>query len=267
LSGVPTHIERFAHNGATLIDEVLGDPAAPHLMLLHGWGSSRDSLRGIGVLFQHTHCVHLVELPGFGEAPPPPPDWDTIHYTDLVQQYVLDRLASGVVIVGHSFGGRVSVRLGARRLAPVRGLVLMGVPGLPTPAFSRVWIRRRGIRWLRQLVIALKPVLGERPIQWHTARFGSKDYLAAGALRSVLVKVVNEDLTESAQSIACPVLLIWGSDDTETPPSLAYRYQQLLGERATLEILPHKDHYLYTGTGAHLCGEKIRTWLKARADV
>ena len=143
----------------------------------------------------------------------------------------------------------------------------MGVPGLPTPAFSRVWIRRRAIRSLRQVLMAMKPVLGERPIQWHSARFGSKDDLAAGGMRSVHVKVVNEDLTESAQSIAVPVLLIWGGDDTETPPSLAFRYQQLIGERATLEILPHKDHYLYTGTGAHLCGEKIRTWLKARADV
>jgi pimeloyl-ACP methyl ester carboxylesterase len=116
-------------------------------------------------------------------------------------------------------------------------------------------------------LIAFKPVLGDGPVQWHSARFGSKDYLAAGAMRTVLVKVVNEDLTESAHTIACPVLLIWGTDDTETPPSLALRYEAILGSRATLEMLPHKDHYLYTGTGAHLCGEKIRSWLKAQADV
>ena len=29
---------------------------------------------------------------------------------------------------------------------------------------------------------------------------------------------------------------------------------------ATLEWLPYKDHHLYTGTGAHLCGFKIRNW-------
>src|SRR4029077_14098193 len=159
---------------------------------------SRDSLRGIAALFQRSHRVHLLDLPGFGEAPPPPPDWDTIHYTDLVQQYVLDKLPGVVLLVGHSFGGRVSIRLAARRLTAIKGLVLMGVPGLPTPAFSRVWFRRRGIRLLRQLRIAVKPIAGAAPIKWHTARFGSKDYLAAGALRTVLVKVVNEDLTESA---------------------------------------------------------------------
>ncbi len=245
---------------------MLGAPTTRHLVFLHGWGVNRDSLRGIATLFQHTHTVHLLDLPGFGEAPPPPPDWDTIHYTDLVQQYILDRLTGSVLLVGHSFGGRVSVRLGARRLAQVRGLVLMGVPGLPLPRWSRRWVRRTSIRTLRRMLIGLKPVLGEAPIQWHTARFGSKDYLAAGALRSVLVKVVNEDLTESAQSIASPVLLIWGTDDTETPIWLARRYQSLLGGRATLELLPHKDHHLYTGTGAHLCGEKIRQWLKGAID-
>ena len=56
-----------------------------HLVFLHGWGGSRESLRGIGTLFQHAFRVHLIDLPGFGDAPPPPPDWDTIHYTDLVQ--------------------------------------------------------------------------------------------------------------------------------------------------------------------------------------
>lgn len=260
-------VDRFEYNGASLIDEVTGDPSARHLVFLHGWGVNRDSLRGIGTLFQHTHCVHLIDLPGFGEAPPPPADWDTIHYTDLVQQYILDRISGPVVLVGHSFGGRISVRLAARHLAPVRAVVLMGVPGLPQPAFSRRRLRATWIRTLRKMAFVLRPMAGQAIIDWHTKKFGSKDYLAAGELRSVLVRVVNEDLTESAQLVASPVLLIWGMDDQETPVWLAYRYQELMGKRATLQLLPHKDHHLYVGTGAHLCGYKIRSWLEAHADV
>ena len=75
-------------------------------------------------------------------------------------------------------------------------------------------------------------------------------------LRPVLIKTVNEDLTESAKSIACPVLLVWGTDDTETPAWLARRYAELLGDKATLILLPHKDHHLYTGTGAHLSARR-----------
>lgn len=255
------HVERFEHRGAVLIDEIIGESGAPHLLLLHGWGANRESLRGVAVLFQHTHQVHLIDLPGFGEAPPPPPDWDTIHYADLVQQYILDKLSGPVVLVGHSFGGRVSVRLGARRLTQVVGIVLMGVPGLPQPAMSRRAIKRWWIRTLRKVLIATKAITGQKAIDWHTRTYGSKDYLAAGALRSVLVKTVTEDLTESAKTIGCPVLLIYGTDDTETPPWLAERYAQLIGGGASVVLLPHKDHFLYTGTGAHLCGERIRGWL------
>ena len=260
------HIERFDHNGATLIDEITGESSSRHILFLHGWGGSRESLRGIATLFQHTHRVHLFDLPGFGEAPPPPDSWGTIEYADLVQQYILDSVIGTVVLVGHSFGGRVSIRLASRRLSQIRDLVLLGVPGLPQTALSRRQMRRWGIRTLRRVLIALKPMIGERGVRWHTGRFGSKDYQAAGALRPVLIRTVNEDLTESARSIACPVLLLWGTDDTETPPWLATRYAELLGGKATLTLLPHKDHHLYTGTGAHLIGQKMRTWLEARAN-
>jgi pimeloyl-ACP methyl ester carboxylesterase len=257
------HVERFEYNGATLVDEISGAPSAHHILFLHGWGGSRESLRGIATLFQHTHTVHLFDLPGFGEAPPPG-DWGTIEYADLVQQYILDHVHGPVVLVGHSFGGRVSVRLASRRLSQIKALVMLGVPGLPQPALSRRALRRWGIRSLRRVLIALKPIIGGGGIRWHTTRFGSKDYQAAGALRPVLVRTVTEDLTESAKAIACPTLLVWGTDDTETPPWLAARYAELLGSKAALILLPHKDHHLYTGTGAHLIGEKMRTWFEAR---
>lgn len=259
-TGVP-RVDRFEHGGAGLVDEVIGQAAAPHLVLLHGWGGTRESLRGIGVLFERTHCVHLIDLPGFGEAPPPPEDWDTNSYADLVQHYVLERLPGPVVLVGHSFGGRVAVRLASRRLPSIVGAVLMGVPGLPDLQWSRARVYRSAIRALRRVFGLLRPIAGDGPLAWHTRRFGSRDYLAAGPLRRLLVRTVNEDLTEPARTIACPVLLVWGTDDTETPPWLAERYHTLMRGHATLRLLPHKDHHLYVATGAHLCAFTIRSWL------
>jgi pimeloyl-ACP methyl ester carboxylesterase len=260
------HVERFEHNGATLVDEVSGPSASSHILFLHGWGLNRDSLRGVAALFQHTHRVHLIDLPGFGEAPPPPETWGTVEYADLVQQLILDHVQGDVILVGHSFGGRVSVRLASRRLSQVHGLVLIGVPGLPRPTWSRTRVRRSGIRLLRRVLTGLRPVIGVRGTEWHTKRFGSADYLAAGPLRPVLVRTVTEDLTESARLIPCPTLLIWGTDDTEAPPWLAERYAELLGSRATLRLLTHKDHHLYGGTGAHLIAEIMRGWLEAQHD-
>jgi pimeloyl-ACP methyl ester carboxylesterase len=80
-------------------------------------------------------------------------------------------------------------------------------------------------------------------------------------LRPVLVRVVNEDLRESAEAVECPTLLIYGADDRETPPALGAEYKRIIGKQAQLHVLPHKDHHLYAGTGAHLCAYKIRSWL------
>ena len=262
MSSGAAHVERFDHNGATLVDEVSGEASAPHILFLHGWGGSRESLRGIATLFQHTHRVHLFDLPGFGEAPAAPDTWGTAECADLIQQYVADRVRGPVVVVGHSFGGRVGVRLASRGLPDVARLVLLGVPGLPQPSWSTVRLRRWRIRTLRRVLAAATPLVGDRGIRWHTERYGSKDYLAAGALRPLLVRTVTEDLTVCARSITCPALLIWGTDDTETPTWLAHRYRQLIGEKATLVLLPHKDHHLYTGTGAHLIGETMRRWFR-----
>ena len=46
----------------------------------------------------------------------------------------------------------------------------------------------------------------------------------------------------------------------------AYGYAALIGSKATVSLLPHKDHHLFTGTGAHLIGQQLRTWLKAQAN-
>lgn len=235
-------------------------------MLLHGWGATRESLRGIAVLLEQTHRVHLIDLPGFGQAPMPPSDWGTVQYADLVEQYLRAHVPGACLLIGHSFGGRVAVRVAARRPAQLRGLVLMAVPGLPLRGVSRTSVRRFFIRSLRRLFSAARPLIGAAPLEWHTKRFGSADYRAAGDLRPVFVRVVNEDLTEAARAVACPALLVWGDDDRETPLWLAYRYQELMGGRTrpTLVVLPHKDHHLYSGTGAHLCAFAIRQWVAAR---
>lgn len=188
-------------------------------------------------------------------------------YADLVGQWLRDRVSGPVVLVGHSFGGRVALRLAARNLSQIRGVVLMGVPGLPASRVSKRALWRTGVSWLRALLRLIRPVTGPAPLDWHTRRFGSVDYLAAGELRSLLVRTVREDLTESARAVRCPVLLLWGSEDVDAPLVLAYRYQSLMNGYATLEVLPHKDHHLYTGTGAHLCAFKIRSWLPAHADA
>ena len=247
--------------------EVRGLDHGPQIVFLHGWGTSRQSLRDLAYLFQHTHRVHLLDLPGFGDAPPPPHDWGTPQYAALVQRYLASRVQGPFLLVGHSFGGRLTVRVAAAGSPGPRGIVLIGVPGLPQPPFSRKRLRRLWIRWLRKAAWAAEPIAGRRFLDWHTQRYASRDYRNAGAMREVFVRTVNEDLSDLAPRITCPALLLWGTHDDEAPTWLAEKYKSLMDGRATLKLLPHKDHFPFNGTGAHLCAFKIREWLRTLPDA
>jgi pimeloyl-ACP methyl ester carboxylesterase len=47
--------------------------------------------------------------------------------------------------------------------------------------------------------------------------FGSEDYKAAGEMRKIFVKVVNEDLRKWFSKILCPVTIVWGENDKVLP--------------------------------------------------
>ena len=97
------------------------------------------------------------------------------------------------VLVGHSFGGRVAVRLAATSPELVRGIVLTGVPLLrpETPA-AKPALGFRVLRFLNKWDFISNDLMEKE-----RRKRGSADYRAAeGELREVLVKAVNEDYGE-----------------------------------------------------------------------
>jgi pimeloyl-ACP methyl ester carboxylesterase len=81
-------------------------------------------------------------------------------------------------------------------------------------------------------------------------RYGSSDYRTAGAMRPVLVKVVNEDLSEAARRIRLPVTLVHGEADTESPPEIAARLHAMI-PGSSLHLLRGFDHWTILGDGRH----------------
>lgn len=230
------------------------------ILLLHGWGQTLESLKPLGELLAREAQIHLIDLPGFGKSTPPPQDWDTIQYAERILQYMDEQGLEQVDLLGHSFGGRVSIRLASRYPVRVRSLVLINSGGLQRQRNFRQQIRSQYIKSLRQ-AFGLIPVYGERLKAWHSDRFGSRDYKNAGILRGTLVKTVNEDLTEEASRIQKPTLLIWGELDTETPIEMGHRYNQII-PNSKLISLPGRDHFLFRGEGSHLCAYYIEKFLR-----
>jgi pimeloyl-ACP methyl ester carboxylesterase len=240
----------------------LGSAGTPVLML-HGWGQSLESLRPLAELLAWKHQVHLIDLPGFGRSAKPPEPWGTIEYAKRVFDYIEQQGLTKVDLVGHSLGGRISIRLAAGHPERIGNIVLIASHGLQTRHCLRKRIRLLGVKTLRSIVKLIDRLSGTNIFaKKFSPRFGSRDYLNAGDLRPTLVKVVNEDLSDQASRINSRALLIWGDKDQETPLELGQRFNSLI-KGSKLIVLPNKDHFPFNDSGAHLCAHFILPFLEA----
>jgi pimeloyl-ACP methyl ester carboxylesterase len=217
-----------------LFGEQLGAQPA-RVLALPGWMRSRGDFRAL----LDGYDALAVDLPGFGGASPEPAfATGAAGYAAAVAP-ALDACADEVVVLGHSFGGRVAVNLAVTRPERVRALVLTGVPRLvppdhvPTPSASF-----RFARWLHG-----HGMVSDSRMEALRRQRGSDDYRnATGVMRDVLVIAVNEHYEDLLPGIRCPVELVWGDDDTAAPLSGAERARSLFGREAALTIVAGAGH-------------------------
>ncbi len=214
----------------------------PSVLALHGWQRTHNDFSPV---FDRPGspgdpAVIGVDLFGFGATPPPPEAWGTAEYArHLVPLFEeAGTLADRVVVVGHSFGGRVAIRLQAMVPDRIERMVLTGVPLLDREGRrSRPATAYRLVRQLHRM-----GVVGDEHMEAMRNRYGSADYRAAqGVMREVFVRVLAEQYGDELASIDCPVDLVWGEDDTEVPVEVAVRARALLPS-ATLTILSGVGH-------------------------
>lgn len=248
----------FAHAGATLAAEPLNEAHGPiRLVWLHGWGQQRERLRPLANSLADLGESWLIDLPGHGAAPLPPSAYSPEDYAVLLSTWVATLPPLPTVLLGHSFGFRVAVRVAAATPALAQALVAMGGAGLPRRRTVRQNLRKIGIQLMMKLGKGLQPVLGPGLVTLLRERFGSRDYQAAGALRPTFVRVVQDNLTHVCSHVKQPTLLLYGAQDTETPPDVGTSFTRLL-PHATLHVLPGVGHDDYAGTARHVVAQRIR---------
>ncbi|MGV8884304.1 MAG: alpha/beta fold hydrolase [Microbacteriaceae bacterium] len=216
-----------------LLAEKTGD-GTPTVVALHGWmrtgADFAPMLSGLNAVAPN--------FPGASTAAEPPADaWGSPEYAELVADAI--RPFAPVVIVAHSFGGRVAVNLAAKHPELVRGLVLTGVPLMRLTAAPKAAF---GFRVLKRLVSL--GLVSKKRLEAERRKRGSVDYNATqGVMRDIFVKVVNEDYRAAMAALKVPVRMVWGENDTSAPADAGKAASKLI-EGATFRVVAGAGHLL-----------------------
>ena len=231
-----------AYGDGNLFGEPYGQGPV-QVVWLHGWQrTGRDFEASARMLADQGVASVALDLPGFGSSPAPSVAGGAHYYAELVEPVVSTIGDGPVLLVGHSFGGRVATVLAARRPDLVRGLVLTGVPLLRRSATTKSPLSYRAARWLHH-----RGLISDERIEAARQRHGSSDYRnAKGVLRDVLVISVNESYADELTRLTSPVTMLWGANDFEVPVAIAEEASALLSAPHSLRTLAGVGHMVPT---------------------
>jgi len=205
------------------------------IVLLHGWGQNIEMMRPLGERLSKNFRITILDLPGFGESSEPLESLTIDDYCDILEEFLENLKIKNPILVGHSFGGRISIVYASRN--KTEKLVLFGSPCVVRN--KKPSLKVRFLKFMKKV-----PVINKLE-GFAKKHIGSRDYKASSdMMRKILVNTVNQDLSNNCKKIKCPTLLIWGENDSEVSVEEAKEIESMIDD-AGLIVLPNSTHYAY----------------------
>ena len=217
------------------------------VVLLHGWGSNITLFEQSIAILERKYKVIAMDMPGFGESEEPKEPWDVDNYVDFVLEFLKDYNPSKITVLGHSFGGRVIIKMCSRELPfEIQKVILVDAAGVKPKKTLKQKTKQKIYKATKSIYSSdMVQKMFPDALENLRKRNGSADYNAASpVMRQTLVKVVNEDLCHLMPNVKAPTLLVWGTLDDATPLSDALIMEKLMPE-AGLVKFEGAGHYSF----------------------
>lgn len=247
---------------------ITGPEDAPAVVMLQGWGTGLELYDFIAESLNDRFRFLQFDFPGFGASDEPREPWDVRAYADFFCSFMNQMNIREAALIGHSYGGRVIIKLTELGELPFRitKLVLIDSAGIMPERSAAQKARVRRYRLMRRFLTS-RPVhfLFPEVIDYWISKQGSEDYRnASPMMKKCLVMAVNEDQRAALPNIEQETLLIWGSLDDATPLSDGELMAELIPDSA-LVVFDGAGHYSYLEQPARFRGI-IRSFFAADSE-
>ena len=187
------------------------------IIILHGWNSSKEKWERVKKKIEKAGMqVFIPDLPGFKKKLNRP--WSLDDYLEWFKEFSENK--GKFFLLGHSFGGRISIKFATQYPEKIKGLILVGAAGIKHKKgikgqiilkITKFFKKTLNFPVLRSFYPFLRIILYKYILR-------KTDYLKAkGAMKQTFLNIIEEDLTPYLSQIKSNTLIIWGRNDKTTP--------------------------------------------------
>ncbi len=221
--------------GFRYIDEGQGQT----LLLLHGLFGALSNWADVIEEFRQDYRIVIPIMPLY-EMPAKEAGIESL--TDIIEKFVVLKNLSNLTLLGNSLGGHVALAYTLRQQQNVKKLVLTGSSGLFENQMGGSYPKRGSYEYVADRVaytfydpkVATKELIDEVfDITTNSQKALNTVYIARSAQRN--------NMADSLGQITVPTCLIWGLNDTITPPSVAHDFNRLM-PNSELWFIDHCGH-------------------------
>ena len=212
----------------------------PVLLLLHGLFGALSNWEDVVREFSPRYRVVIPVLPiptmPLGKASIP----GLVEYVEIFVEKL--HLPTPMTVLGNSLGGHVALVYTLHHPEQVSQLVLTGSSGLFEDGMGGSFPKRSDYNFVRERVgyTFYDPALATKELVDEVFAVTNSN---AKCLRMISIarSAQRHNLARELHLIAVPTLLVWGLNDTITPPPVAHDFERLL-PHAELRFLDHCGH-------------------------
>jgi len=203
------------------IEEGQGEP----LILLHGLFGALSNFQDLFAHFCKSYRVIIPMLPLFDMGL----DTGVGTLAKHVQRFIDAMELDQIHLLGNSLGGHVSLLYTLKNQEKVKTLILTGSSGLYENSMGETYPKRGDYEYIKKKteLTFYDPAIATKELVDEVYEIVN-NRLKAIKIIGLAKSAIRNNLSDELRDITIPTCLIWGKNDTVTPPMVAEEFQRLL---------------------------------------